>query len=174
MTRKQAAVERKSGTILIELNLFFIILMIACGVWVDCGQMLFRNAPRVLADLKLHQAARYTQNLLKRELSYNVTLIRLSKGFNNRDQLTCYKTQKNVKQQWYVTGHMLYRKTIKGMNQGVNPFSSPEVQIIGFSTRRLAADRLKMLVTLKEPKTGFTRIFTWIFRLSNGRVEISS
>ena len=111
MIRKQTVVGRKSGTILIELNFFFMTLLIVCGVGLNCGQMIFRNMPRVLADIELHQAARYTQNILKRELSYNVASIRLSKGFNNRDQLVCWKTHKNVKLNWYVYSKMLYRKT---------------------------------------------------------------
>lgn len=171
MIRKQTAVGRKSGTILIELNLFFMTLLIACGVGINCGQMIFHNMPRVLADIELYQAARYTQNILKRELSYNVASIRLSKGFNDRDQLVCCKTKKNVKLYWYVSGKMLYRKTIKGMSIGVNPFSCPEMQIIDFSTERLASDRLKLIVTMKETRSGLTRTFPWILRLSNGTVE---
>lgn len=173
MIRKQTVVGRKSGTILIELNFFFMTLLIVCGVGLNCGQMIFRNVPRVLADIELHQAARYTQNILKRELSYNVASIRLSKGFNNRDQLVCWKTHKNVKLNWYVYSKMLYRKTIKGMQVGVNPFSCPETQIIGFSTERLASDRLKLLVTMQEKRSGLTRTFPWIFRLSNGTVDNS-
>lgn len=165
-----AACGRNTGTVMVELNLFFLILLLGCGLFFNYGQTLLKNCARVLAEIELFQAARYSQTILKRELSYNAASIRLGKDLNNRDRLTCRKTSANVQTQWYVLNKTLYRKTTKGMSEGVNPFSEPRAAITGVAAERLAADRLKLSVVFTAPGSGISRSFSFVFLLSNGEI----
>ena len=166
----QYIVNRKSGSILIELNILFLVIVLAGVLYSPSAKMVFTNYKRILADLEIAQAARYTESILRRELSYNTTLVRLSKDFAGKDQLVCQKTFKNVRNYWYISNSILYRRTIKENSTGINPFSNPEIQIIDFRTQRLSDNKIGILITFKHSETGLIRKLPLTLILSNGYV----
>ena len=126
--------QRISGSILLELNVFFMLFVLIGGVYCNTVQAVLINSRKVLADIEITQAARYTESILRRELSYNSTQVKLTKDLNNRDQIICRKTYKNVRAYWYLTNAVLYRKTLKDTTTGSNPFSGPDIRMTGFKT----------------------------------------
>lgn len=162
---------RNTGTIMVELNIFFLVLLLGCGLLFNYQHMLLRNCIRVLSDIELFRTARYSQAILKRELSYHAAAIRLGKDLNGRDQLVCQKILHNVRTQWYVLNGILYRKTVKGTDSGINPFSDPRIEITGFSAEKLTEDRLKLSIVFTEPRLGISRSFPFIFYLSNAVID---
>ena len=93
--------KRISGSILLEINIVFIVLVLVCSVYCNAVQTVLKNSKKLLADIEILQAARFTESILRRELSYNSAQVRLVKGFNNKDQINCQKTFKNVFAYWY-------------------------------------------------------------------------
>ena len=162
--------KRKSGYILLELNVLFMIIVLVSGVYCTAAQTVLKNYRKLLADIEVAKAARFTESILRRELSYNTTQAGLVKDFNGRDQINCNKSLKNVRSYWYVSGTILYRKTVKGMEQGVNPFSNPDILIIKFKTLPLRKDKLGIIMTFQEPETGLKRTISSALLLSNGTV----
>ena len=84
--------KRISGSILLELNSIFLIIVMVSGVYCNMSQTVLKNYRKILADIEIAQAARYTESIVRRELSYNSTQVKLSKDLNNRDQIVCRKT----------------------------------------------------------------------------------
>ena len=123
-----------------------------------------------MADIEISQAARYTESILRRELSYNSTQVKLSKDFNGRDQIICQKTFKNIRAYWYVSNTMLYRKTLKDTTTGINPFSGPEIRMTGFRTLPLGRNKVGIIMDFQDPKTGLERQVALSLFLSNGSV----
>ena len=160
----------QSGSILLEINLLLMVIVLASCVYCDSAQAVFKNCKRLLADIKIAQAARFSESILRRELSYNSAQVRLGKDFNDRDELICRKTFKNVRTYWYLNGYILYRKTIKNSTTGINPFSDSEIQITDFRIVPLGNEKLGIVMTFKEPETGLTRKKSFALFLSNGNV----
>ena len=159
--------ERKSGTILLELNFLLMMIIFVSGVCCNSTHMIYKNCKMILADIEISRAFRYTEVILRRELSYNTVQARLSKDFNGRDQIVCQKTFKNVRAYWYLSGKVLYRKTIKETTTGINPFSNPGIQVVDFITVPLGEAKLGIIMTLKETKTGLERKKSFTLLLSN-------
>ena len=113
MAHKCCYRERKSGTILLELNFLLMMIVFVSGVCCNSTHMIYKNCKMILADIEIARAFRYTESILRRELSYNTAQARLSKDFNGRDQIVCQKTFNNVRAYWYLSGNVVYRKTIK-------------------------------------------------------------
>ena len=148
----------------------FMLFVLIGGIYCNMAQMVFKNWRKVLADAKIAQAARYTESILRRELSYNSTQVKLGKDFNNRDQIICRKTVKNVRAYWYLSNAMLYRKTLKDTASGINPFSGPEIQMTGFKTFPLGKEKIGIIMNLYDPETGLERQRALSLFLSNGSV----
>ena len=170
MHPEQCCDKSKSGSILLELNILFLIMVIVSGVYCHMAQSVLKNCKRVLADIEIAQAARYTESILRRELSYNSTQVKLTKDLNNRDQIICRKTYKNVRAYWYLTNAVLYRKTLKDTTTGSNPFSGPDIRMTGFKTIPLGEDKIGIILSLQDPKTGLERQAAFSLILSNGSV----
>lgn len=160
----------KSGFILLELNIVFLIIVLVGFVYCSAVQTFLKNYRKILADIEIAKAARYTESIIRRELSYNATSVGLTKDFNGRTQISCQKTLKNVHSYWYVSGTVLYRKTEKGMAPGVNPFSNPEIKIVNFKIMCLGKEKLGIIMTLQDSGTGLERKVPLSLFLSNGTV----
>ena len=150
----------------------FLIIVLVSGVYCSAVQIVLKNYRKLLADIEIAKAARYTESILRRELSYNATQAGLVKDFSGHNQINCQKVFKNVRSYWYVSGTLLYRKTVKGMEQGINPFSNPEIKIIDFKTMSLGKDKLGIIITLQNPETGLERTIPISLFLSNGTVVV--
>lgn len=98
-----AVIKRISGSILLELNIIFLIIVMVSGVYCNMSQTVLKNYRKILADIEIAQAARYTESIVRRELSYNSTQVKLSKDLNNRDQIVCRKTVNNTQSNWYLS-----------------------------------------------------------------------
>lgn len=109
----QCCDKRKSGSLLLELNILFMVMIIISGAYCHAVQTVLKNWRKLLADIEIAKAVRYTESTLRRELSYNTTQAKLAKDFNNSDQIICRKTFPNVRAYWYLSNGMLYRKTLK-------------------------------------------------------------
>ena len=163
--------KRISGSILLEMNIVFMILVLVCGVYCNAAYAVFKNCRKLLADIEIAQAARFTESILRRELSYNSTQVKLAKDFNNKDQIRCQKTSKNVQTYWYRSNDILYRKTVKNTSSGINPFSSSEIQMTDFRTMQLGKDRIGIIINYQDPKTGLIRNVFFTMFLSNSSVS---
>ena len=152
----------------------FLLFVLIGGVYCNMTQAVLKNCRKVLADIEISQAARYTESILRRELSYNSTQVRLSRDFNNRDQIICRKTFKNVRTYWYLSNAMLYRKTVKDTTEGINPFSGPDIRMTGFKTIPLGEDKIGIIINLQDPETGLEKQIALSLFLSNGSVVKSS
>lgn len=160
--------KRISGSILLELNILFLIMVMASGVYCNMSQTVLKNYRKILADIEIAQAARYTESTLRRELSYNLTQVKLSRDLNNRDQIICRKTLNNTRSNWYLSNGVIYRKTSRGATTGTNPFSGPDIQVTGFKTVPLGKEKLGIVMNLREPETGLERQVAFSVFLSNG------
>ena len=167
---EQCCDKRKSGSILLELNILFMVMVLAGGVYCHTAQSVLKTCRKVLADIEIAQAARYTESILRRELSYNSTQVKLAKDFNNRDQIICRKTCKNVRAYWYLSNAILYRKTLKETTTGSNPFSGPDIRMTGFKVFPLGEDKISIIMDLQDPGTGLERRVAFSLVLSNGSV----
>ena len=158
------------GSILLELNIIFMLIIIISNVYCNSTQAIYRNCRKLLADIEISRAFRYTESIMRRELSYNSTQVRLSKDLNNRDQIVCQKTLKNVRMYWYLSGNVLYRKTIKGTTTGINPFSDTGIKVLDLNTVLLGNDKIGIIMTLQDSKTGMKRKKSFTLLLSNSSI----
>ena len=147
------------------------IMTLASGIFVNSTQVVYKNSQKLLADIEIARAARYTESIIRRELSYNSTQVRLSKDFNDRDQIICQKTFKNVRMYWYLSGNILYRKTVKGTTTGINPYSDTQIRVLDFTTVPLGEEKMGIRMTLKDAKTGLVRNKAFTLILSNSSVS---
>ena len=166
----QCCNKRKSGSILLELNIMF--MVIVSTAYCNAIQAVLKNCRKILADIEIAKAARYTESTLRRELSYNTTQAKLAKDFNDRDQIICRKTYQNVRAYWYLSNGMLYRKTIKDTTTGINPYSGPDIRITRFKTIRLGKEKIGIVMNLQDPETGLERQIALSLLLSNGSVAL--
>ena len=166
----QCCDKRKSGSILLELNIMFLIMVIVSAVYCNVVQAVLKNCRNLLADIEIAKAVRYTESTVRRELSYNIKQAKLAKDFNDRDQIICRKTYQNVRAYWYLSNGMLYRKTIKDTTTGINPYSGPDIRITGLKTILLGKEKLGIVMKLQDPETGLVRRVAFSLLLSNGSV----
>lgn len=162
--------KRISGSILLELNILFMLTVLMSGAYCNATQAVIKNCRKLMADIEIAQAARYTESILRRELSYSSTQVKLAKDFNNRDQIICRKTFKNVRTYWYISNAMLYRKTLKNTTTGINPYSGPDIRMTDFKTFPLGKEKIGIIMNLQDPKTGLERQVALSMFLSNGSV----
>lgn len=148
----------------------FLLFVLVGGVYCNMAKAVLRNCRNVLADIEISKSARYTESILRRELSYNSTQVKLAKDFNDRDQIICQKTAKNVRTYWYLSNGMIYRKTLKNTTTGTNPYSGPDIRITGFKTIPLAKAKFGVIMNLQDSETGFERQIAISMFLSNGSV----
>lgn len=148
----------------------FMLFILIGGVYCNTAQAVLKNCRKVLADIEIAQSARYTESILRRELSYNSTQVKLTKDFNNRDQIICRKTYNNVQIYWYLSNAVLYRKTLKDTTTGTNPFSGPDIRMTGFKVIPLSKEKIGIIMNLQEPETGVERQVALSLFLSNGSV----
>ena len=167
---EQCCDKRKSGSVLLELNIMFMVIVIVGGTYCHAVQAVLKNSRKLLADIEITKAARYTESTLRRELSYNTTQAKLAKDFNDRDQIICRKTFQNVRACWYLSNGMLYRKTLKDLTTGINPYSGPDIRITGLKTILLGKEKLGIVMKLQDPETGLERRVAFSLLLSNGSV----
>ena len=166
----QCCDKRKSGSILLELNILFLVMVVVSATYCNAAQAVLKNCRKLLADIEIAKAARYTESTLRRELSYNTTQANLAKDFNDRDQIICWKTYQNVRAYWYLSNGILYRKTIKGTTTGINPYSGPDIRITDFKTIMLGKEKIGIIMNLQDPETGLERRIDLSLLLSNGSV----
>lgn len=167
---EQCCNKRKSGSILLEINILFMVMVIVSGIYCHVAEAVLKNCRKLLADIEIARAARYTESILSRELSYLTTQVKLSKDFNDRDQIICRKTFPNVRVYWYLSNSILYRKTLKDLTMGINPYSGPEIRINGFKTILLGKEKIGIVMNLQDPETGLERRIALALLLSNGSV----
>jgi len=167
----QCCNKRKSGSILLELNIIFMVMVIVSAAYCNAVQAVLKNCRKLLADVEITKAARYTESTLRRELSYNTTQAKLAKDFNDRDQIICRKAHQNVRAYWYLSNGMLYRKTIKDTTMGINPYSGPDIRITRFKTIQLGKEKIGIVMNLQDPETGLERQIALSLLLSNGSVS---
>ena len=148
----------------------FAVLVMVSGVYYNVAQAGLKNCKKLLADIEIAQAARFTECILRRELSYNSTQVKLVKGFNNKDQINCRKVFQNVQAYWYQSNDMLYRKTVKNSSTGINPYFSTEIRMTGFKTVALGKNKIGIIINLQDPETGLARNVFFSLFLSNGSV----
>ena len=168
----QCCNKRKSGSILLELNIMFMVMVIVSTAYCSAVQAVLKNCGNLLADIEIAKAVRYTESTVRRELSYNTTQAKLAKDFNDRDQIICRKTYQNVRAYWYLSNGMLYRKTIKDTTTGINPYSGPDIRITRFKTIRLGKEKIGIVMNLQDPETGLERQIALSLLLSNGSVAL--
>ena len=168
----QCCNKRKSGSILLELNIMFLVMVIVSAVYCNVVQAVLKNCRNLLADIEIAKAVRYTESTVRRELSYNIKQAKLAKDFNDRDQIICRKTYQNVRAYWYLSNGMLYRKTIKDTTTGINPYSGPDIRITRFKTIRLGKEKIGIVMNLQDPETGLERQIALSLLLSNGSVAL--
>ena len=166
----QCCDKRKSGSILLELNIMFLIMVIVSAVYCNVVQAVLKNCRNLLADIEIAKAVRYTESTVRRELSYNIKQAKLAKDFNDRDQIICHKTYQNVRAYWYLSNGMLYHKTTKGTTTGINPYSGPDILITRFKAIQLGKERIGIIMNLQDPETGLERRIALSLLLSNGSV----
>jgi hypothetical protein len=160
--------KRESGSILLELNIMFMVMVIVSAAYCNAVQVVLKNCRRLLADIEIAKAARYTESTVRRELSYNTTQAKLTRNFNDSDQINCRKTYQNVRAYWYLSNGMLYRKTIKDTTTGINPYSGPDIRITRFKTILLGKEKIGIIMNLQDPVTGLERRTALSLFLSNG------
>ena len=148
----------------------FMVMVIVSAAYCNAIQAVLKNCRKILADIEIAKAARYTESTLRRELSYNTTQAKLAKDFNDKDQIICRKTYQNVRVYWYLSNGMLYRKTIKDTTTGINPYSGPNIRITSFKTIRLGKEKIGIVMNLQDPETGLKRQIALSLLLSNGSV----
>ena len=142
----------------------FMVMVIVSAAYCNAVQVVLKNCRRLLADIEIAKAARYTESTVRRELSYNTTQAKLTRNFNDSDQINCRKTYQNVRAYWYLSNGMLYRKTIKDTTTGINPYSGPDIRITRFKTIR----KIGIIMNLQDPVTGLERRTALSLFLSNG------
>ncbi len=162
--------KRKSGSILLELNIVFMIMVVVSATYCNVGQVVLKNCRKLLADIEIAKAVRYTESTIRRELSYNTTQVKLAEDFNDRDQIICRKTFQNVRAYWYLSNGMLYRKTLKDTTTGINPYSAPDIRITRFKTILLGKEKIGIIMNFQDPETGLERRIGIPLLLSNGSV----
>lgn len=162
--------KRNSGSILLELDVMLLLFVLIGGVYSNMAKAVLKNCRNVSADIEITKSARYTESILRRELSYNSTQVKLAKDFNDRDQIICQKIAKNVRTYWYLSNSMLYRKTLKDTTTGINPYSGPDIRITGLKTIPLAKAKIGVIMNLQDPETGLERQISFSMFLSNGSV----
>ena len=135
------------------------VMVIVSAAYCNAIQAVLKNCRKLLADIEIAKAARYTESTLRRELSYNTTQAKLAKDFNDRDQIICRKTYQNVRTYWYLSNGMLYRKTIKDTTTGINPYS-------------VGKEKIGIVMNLQDPETGLERQIALSLLLSNGSVAL--
>ncbi len=150
----------------------FMVMVIVSAAYCNAIQAVLKNCRKILADIEIAKAARYTESTLRRELSYNTTQAKLAKDFNDKDQIICRKTYQNVRVYWYLSNGMLYRKTIKDTTTGINPYSGPNIRITSFKTIRLGKEKIGIVMNLQDPETGLKRQIALSLLLSNGSVAL--
>ena len=143
-------------------------MVIVSGAYCHAVQTVLKNCRKLLADIEIAKAARYTESTLRRELSYNTTQAKLAKDFNDKDQIICRKTYQNVRAYWYLSNGMLYRKTIKDTTTGINPYSGPDIRITRFKTILLGKEKIGIIMNFQDPETGLERRAALSLVLSNG------
>ena len=148
----------------------FLVMVIISGAYCNAVQAVLKNCRRLLADIEIAKAVRYTESTLRRELSYNTAQAKLAKDFNDRDQIICRKTFQNVRAYWYLSNGMLYRKTLKDASTGINPYSGPDIRITRFKTILLGKEKIGIIMNLQDPETGLERRIASSLLLSNGSV----
>ena len=148
------------------------VMVIVSAAYCNAIQAVLKNCRKILADIEIAKAARYTESTLRRELSYNTTQAKLAKDFNDKDQIICRKTYQNVRVYWYLSNGMLYRKTIKDTTTGINPYSGPNIRITSFKTIRLGKEKIGIVMNLQDPETGLKRQIALSLLLSNGSVAL--
>ncbi len=161
---------RKSGSILLELNIMFMVMVIVSAAYCNAVQAVLKNCRKLLADIEIAKAARYTESTVRRELSYNTTQAKLTKSFNDMDQINCSKTNQNVRAYWYLSNGMLYRKTIKDTTTGINPYSGPDIRITRFKTIMIGKEKMGIIMNFQDPVTGLERRIALSLFLCNGSV----
>ena len=148
----------------------FMVMVIVSSAYCNAVQVVLKNCRRLLADIEIAKAARYTESTVRRELSYNTTQAKLTRNFNDSDQINCRKTYQNVRAYWYLSNGMLYRKTIKDTTTGINPYSGPDIRITRFKTILLGKERIGIIMNFQDPATGLERRIAQVLFLSNGSV----
>ena len=166
----QCCDKRKSGSLLLELNILFMVMIIISGAYCHAVQTVLKNWRKLLADIEIAKAVRYTESTVRRELSYNTTQAKLAKDFNNSDQIICRKTFPNVRAYWYLSNGMLYRKTLKDTTTGTNPYSNQDIRITCFKTIMLGKEKIGIIMNFQDPATGLERRIAQVLFLSNGSV----
>ena len=148
----------------------FMVMVIISAAYCNALQTILKNCRKLLADIEIAKAARYTESTVRRELSYNTTQVKLVKNFNDMDQINCRKTYQNVRAYWYLSNGMLYRKTVKDTMTGINPYSGPDIRITRFKTILLGKEKIGIIMNFQDPVTGLERRIALALFLSNGPV----
>ena len=60
--------KRISGSILLELNIIFLIIVMVSGVYCNMSQTVLKNYRKILADIEIAQAARYSGVLYRKTM----------------------------------------------------------------------------------------------------------
>ena len=58
----QCCDKRESGSILLELNIMFMVMVIVSAAYCNAVQVVLKNCRRLLADIEIAKAARYTES----------------------------------------------------------------------------------------------------------------
>ena len=169
--------ERRTGHILLELQLVLFFLVFAAGTVFMHFQALLRNGICVRSDLRLLQSARFSASLVKSELSEQGTRV-LLKGspYEDADMTAgCRRSDGQTRISFYVKDGTLYRSIRKYRSlPGVVPNSDAHVRVLAWKLRGISEDKAEILLTLEDRHTRHRRTFRRVMRTLNGRVETVS
>ncbi len=118
------------------------------------------------SDLLLSRAARYSQSFIEQELLLHSAGVKITIGSN--DKIICAETRGNRQVTFYRSGGALAREIKYNSTKGVNPLSLEEVTLESFKAEQLGADKIKVIIQLKDNAAGRSKKFTEVYTLANG------
>ncbi len=125
-----------------------------------------RSWRNLQSDLLLYRAARYSQGFIEQEMLLNTSGIKITSGSN--DKIICSETRGNRQVTFYRSSGTLAREIKYNSSRGVNPLSLAEVTLESLKAEQIAADKIKVIMQIKDNATGRSKKFTEVYVLANG------
>ena len=163
---------RQKGSLLLEMQIGLLVIALVMAIFATGMRQIAGSWQKMLLDVQLYKAGRYTLSFLEKEIGYRVDTVHI-------DSHTATGTPRIVAKtvQWstYYTYYWksdklgLYKKTESSETKGVNPLYVPDCQMTVWNVEKVTDTVLRVSFTLV--KNGRSKKFSQLIFCANGKVE---
>lgn len=160
------------GFILLELAISTVITIMFLTMLIRGLSQVLPTWNKIYYQTNLYNTGHYMLSIMEKNISYDATIITISKDIKNNDRLICQTINGNQSYTFTCENKYIYKTITKTTTSGKNPLYISDCYINSWRLTKLDDSTLKVELDLQQKEEHIK--LTKIINCLNGRIELDA